>query len=75
MALTTSQRQQLKGFRVISCGSDRSSYTAPTTLPKPRNPLPWGLLLVGMTIASWAMLAVIVYGLMQAAEQIRGIFG
>ena len=73
MALTTSQRQALREFRVISCGSDRSHYTAPTTLPPKPSKLPWGLLLLILIVSAWATVAGVVWLLMQAADQVRGM--
>lgn len=68
-----SRKRLLAAWLGTHCGSDRSHYTAPTTLPPRQSKLPWGLLLLMLIVSAWATVAGIVWLLMQAADQLRGL--
>ena len=90
MALTTSQRQALRGLRVISSrqSAELSTMTRPrptpmsSTEPSTVRTMPsvqpsrwWGWLMLTALLTVYATLFGIVWGLMQAADQLRSVVG
>ena len=68
-----SRKRLLAAWLGTHSGSTRSHYTAPTTLPPKPSKLPWGLLLLILIVSAWATVAGVVWLLMQAADQVRGM--
>ena len=77
LVLSFAARRALRGNTSISSGTTASSLVGATRSTAQRMPSAepwkyWGLAILGLLVASWALLGATVWGLMQAASVVFG---